>query len=126
MFAGTFMAIYEKDIKRLLAHSSVAQIGYIFLGISLATSTGIASGFIHLVNHALIKAGLFMSVVAMGFYLQKRIGRNYCQFGCIKFRTMYAESDDLLSNLLAKSPALKIEFEMYFLCQYSNLVFYPP
>ena len=73
MFAGTFMAIYEKDIKRLLAHSSVAQIGYILLGISLATSTGIASGFIHLVNHALIKGGLFMSVVAMGFYIQKRV-----------------------------------------------------
>ena len=73
MFAGTIMAIYEKDIKRLLAHSSVAQIGYILLGISLATSTGIASGFIHLVNHALIKGGLFMSVVAMGFYIQKRV-----------------------------------------------------
>ncbi len=73
MFAGTIMAIYEKDIKRLLAHSSVAQIGYILLGISLATSSGVASGFIHLVNHALIKGGLFMSVVAMGYYLQKRV-----------------------------------------------------
>ena len=61
MFAGTVMAIFEKDVKKLLAHSSVAQIGYIILGISLATEIGIASGFIHLINHALIKAGLFMS-----------------------------------------------------------------
>ena len=43
MFAGTIMAIFEKDVKKLLAHSSVAQIGYIVLGISLATSPGIAS-----------------------------------------------------------------------------------
>ena len=70
------MAIFEKDVKKLLAHSSVAQIGYIVLGISLATSPGIASSFIHLVNHALIKAGLFMSVVAMGYYTLKRIDVN--------------------------------------------------
>ena len=76
MFAGTIMAIFEKDVKKLLAHSSVAQIGYIVLGISLATSSGIASGFIHLINHALIKAGLFMSIVAMGFYTFKRIDVN--------------------------------------------------
>ena len=73
MFAGTIMAIFEKDVKKLLAHSSVAQIGYIVLGISLATSPGIASSFIHLINHALIKAGLFMSIVAMGYYTLKRI-----------------------------------------------------
>ena len=76
MFAGTIMAIFEKDTKKLLAHSSVAQIGYIVLGMSLATSAGIASGFIHLINHALIKAGLFMSVVAMSFYTLKRIDVN--------------------------------------------------
>ena len=70
------MAIFEKDTKKLLAHSSVAQIGYIVLGISLATSAGIASGFIHLINHALIKAGLFMSVVAMSFYTFKRVDVN--------------------------------------------------
>ena len=48
------------------------------------------------------------------FYIQERIGRNYCRFGCIKFRTMYAESDDLLSNLLSKSPELKHEYERDF------------
>ena len=48
------------------------------------------------------------------FYIQERIGRNYCRFGCIKFRTMYSEADDLLSNLLAKSPELRDEFERDF------------
>jgi len=48
------------------------------------------------------------------FYIQERVGRNYCRFGCIKFRTMYSEADDLLSNLLAKSPAMRKEFERDF------------
>ncbi len=48
------------------------------------------------------------------FYIQERVGRNYSSFGCIKFRTMYAEADDLLSNLLAKSPELRMEFERDF------------
>ena len=41
------------------------------------------------------------------FYIQERIGRNCSRFGCIKFRTMYAEADDLLFALLEKSPELK-------------------
>ncbi len=48
------------------------------------------------------------------FYIQERVGRNYCRFGCIKFRTMYAEADDLLTNLLAKSPSLRMEFDRDF------------
>jgi len=48
------------------------------------------------------------------FYVQERVGRNYRRFGCIKFRTMYSEADDLLLNLLDKSPELKIEFERDF------------
>jgi len=52
------------------------------------------------------------------FYIQERVGRNFRRFGCIKFRTMYAESDDLLSNLLAKSPSLKIEFDRDFKLRY--------
>ena len=62
IFAGTVMAIYEKDIKLLLAHSSVAQIGYIALGFGLATSASVAASFVHIGNHALIKGGLFMAV----------------------------------------------------------------
>ncbi len=44
------------------------------------------------------------------FYIQERLGRNYRRFGCIKFRTMYQDSDQILSNLLAKSPSLREEF----------------
>ena len=73
MFAGTIMAIYEKDIKRLLAHSSIAQVGYITLAFSVGTKSSIAAGFIHMANHAMIKGGLFMAITSMGYYIQKRI-----------------------------------------------------
>ena len=45
------------------------------------------------------------------FYIQKRVGRNYREFGCIKFRTMYKNADDLLPNLLEKYPLMRKEFE---------------
>jgi len=45
------------------------------------------------------------------FYIQKRVGRNYREFGCMKFRTMYKDADDLLPNLLEKYPLMRKEFE---------------
>src|SRR6056300_585656 len=62
IFVGTIMAIYEADIKKMFAHSSVAQIGYIALGLALATPAGISAGFIHIGNHALIKGGIFIAI----------------------------------------------------------------
>ena len=44
------------------------------------------------------------------FYVQQRVGRGYRSFGCIKFRTMRPDADQLLNNLLAESPNLKKEF----------------
>ena len=57
IFIGTVLAIYENDIKKLLAFSSVAQIGYIALGFAVATTAGVTAGFVHIGNHALIKGG---------------------------------------------------------------------
>ncbi|MFN9645982.1 MAG: sugar transferase [Cyanobacteriota bacterium] len=48
------------------------------------------------------------------FYVQKRIGREYKSFGCIKFRTMHRDSDQALSKLLSSSPELKKEFSRDF------------
>lgn len=45
------------------------------------------------------------------FFLHKRIGKNRKFFYCIKFRTMHAEADDILNNLLKKDEKLRIEFE---------------
>ena len=70
MFVGSAVAIFQEDVKRMLAYSSVAQIGYMILGIGLATSLGLTGGILHLFNHAVIKGGLFL-VMACVFY---RIG----------------------------------------------------
>ncbi len=48
------------------------------------------------------------------FYVQRRIGRGYREFGCIKFRTMRPDADRLLGKLLAQSPELKAEFNKDF------------
>jgi multicomponent Na+:H+ antiporter subunit D len=60
MFAGSLVAIYQDDIKRMLAYSSVAQIGYMVLGLALGTRAGLTGGLVHLFNHALMKSGLFL------------------------------------------------------------------
>ena len=60
-----------------------------------------------------ILIGILVKLSSPGsvFYIQKRIGRNYREFGCIKFRTMYKDADDLLPNLLEKYPLMRKEFE---------------
>jgi multicomponent Na+:H+ antiporter subunit D len=65
ILSASLTAIYQQNIKRLLAYSSVAQIGYMILGISLATVTGLTAGLLHLFNHALMKAALFMAMGAV-------------------------------------------------------------
>ena len=62
IFAASAVAIFQDDLKRLLAYSSVAQVGYIVLGLNLATQTGVKAGFMHLFNHGLMKGALFLVV----------------------------------------------------------------
>lgn len=57
---ASMVAIFQEGIKRLLAYSSIAQIGYMLLGISLVSATGLTATILHMFNHALMKAGLFM------------------------------------------------------------------
>ena len=60
MILGSVMAIAQSDLKRLLAYSSVAQIGYIVLGVGLANPMGLTGGLLHLVSHAFAKGCLFL------------------------------------------------------------------
>ena len=62
VFTGSLVAIFQDDIKRMLAYSSVAQIGYIVLGIGFASHTGITASLIHLFNHAVMKGALFLAI----------------------------------------------------------------
>ncbi len=65
MIMGSVFAIGQRDIKRMLAYSSVAQIGYIFLGLSLLTTAGIAASMFHVITHGIIKSALFLSAGAI-------------------------------------------------------------
>ena len=65
MFAGSIVAFFQVDIKRLLAYSSIAQIGYILVGVSILSSDGTAAAIVHLFNHALTKTALFLAVGAI-------------------------------------------------------------
>ncbi|WP_455364402.1 proton-conducting transporter transmembrane domain-containing protein [[Eubacterium] cellulosolvens] len=60
MTIAIHMALVEKDIKRVLAYSTVSHIGYMLLGIGVGTSLGLVGGFFHLLNHAVFKACLFL------------------------------------------------------------------
>lgn len=65
MFVPSIVAVFQTNVKRLLAYSSIAQIGYMLLGLSFATISGLTAASIHLFNHALMKGALFMAVGAV-------------------------------------------------------------
>lgn len=64
---ASLVAIVQQDVKRMLAYSSVAQIGYMVLGVSMATLGGLMASLMHLFNHALMKGALFLALGAI-FY----------------------------------------------------------
>ena len=67
MFAGSIAAIYQTNVKRLFAYSSVAQLGYMVLGISLANTSGLMATTLHIFNHALMKGALFMALGCVAY-----------------------------------------------------------
>ena len=65
IFTASFVAIFQNNLKRMFAYSSVAQIGYMTLGIGLASKSGSIAGLVHLFNHAIIKGGLFLAMACV-------------------------------------------------------------
>lgn len=65
MLLGIILALIQNDLKRLLAYSSVSQIGYILAGVALGSYLGCYGGLFHLLNHALAKSLLFMCAGAV-------------------------------------------------------------
>ncbi|MDE6751139.1 MAG: sodium:proton antiporter [Lachnospiraceae bacterium] len=59
MIMGSINAIKENDIRRMIAYSSVAQIGYIYMGFGLGTTSGMIASIYHIVSHAATKSLLF-------------------------------------------------------------------
>lgn len=62
---GSAIAIREPLVKRLFAWSSVAQVGYIALGASLLSHTGLSAALLHMFNHALAKGAIFLAIIVL-------------------------------------------------------------
>ena len=75
VLSASTVAIFQQNLKRMLAYSSVAQVGYLALGVSLATPTGLTATLLHLFNHALMKGALFVALGCIAW----RIGSSRLQ-----------------------------------------------
>jgi multicomponent Na+:H+ antiporter subunit D len=65
LLIGSGIALFENNIKRMLAYSSVAQIGYILIGAGLVNVAGLTASVLYMFNHALAKGGLFLAVACL-------------------------------------------------------------
>jgi NADH-quinone oxidoreductase subunit M len=104
MFYGGFMALAQIDIKRLLAYSSVSQMGYVLFALGTATVTGVSGGMFHLINHAFSKGLLFMTA---GAVIHQTGLRNIKQMGGLSNKmpiTAFAAAIGMLS--IAGTPPL--------------------
>jgi len=96
MVAAAFLALGQKDIKRMLAYSSISQVGYIVLGLALGTPLGIAGGLFHLINHALAKGLLFLN---SGSIQQSTGTRNLDEMGGLAKRMPVTAAANLVGSL---------------------------
>lgn len=65
MIMGSLSAIRENDIRRMISYSSVAQIGYIYMGFGLGTAAGMVASVFHILSHAATKSLLFVAAVGL-------------------------------------------------------------
>lgn len=65
VLVASAVAVVENNLKRLLAYSSVAQVGYILIGAGLASAAGLTAAIVHMFNHALAKGALFVAVACL-------------------------------------------------------------
>ncbi|MCD7725423.1 MAG: sodium:proton antiporter [Clostridiales bacterium] len=65
MIFGSLSAIWENDIRRMIAYSSVAQIGYIYMGFGMGTQYGMVASVFHMLSHAATKSLLFIAAIGL-------------------------------------------------------------
>ena len=65
MISGSMSAIRENDIRRMIAFSSIAQIGYIYMGFGMGTTAGMVASIFHILSHAATKSMLFISAIGL-------------------------------------------------------------
>lgn len=74
---GSIVAISQTDIKKMLAYSSVAQVGYIVLGVTMGNREGFVGGILHILNHAFMKGCLFAVAGAIVYRQGTRLISEY-------------------------------------------------
>ncbi len=65
VITGTVLAIRQEDVKRLVAFSSISQMGYIIMALAISTPLGFTGGLLHLMNHMIFKTTIFLSIAAV-------------------------------------------------------------
>lgn len=122
MFVGNLIALRQSDLKRMLAYSSVAQMGYIFMGVGLALGFPSLAGFdgmrgalYHILNHAIMKGGAFLCAGVLLYLVGSRdlsklsgIGRRVPLMGWCML---------IFSLALAGTPPLNGYFSKLLLCR---------
>jgi multicomponent Na+:H+ antiporter subunit D len=93
---AALLALGQKDMKRMLAYSSISQVGYVVLGIGLGTPLGVAGGLFHLFNHALAKGLLFLN---SGSVQQATGTRNLEEMGGLAKRMPFTAGTNLVGAL---------------------------
>lgn len=79
--ATSLMAIAQRDVKRMLAYSSVAQVGYIGLGIGLANPWALTGAVLHILNHATMKCCLFLVTGSVALHTRRTTVAEYAGLG---------------------------------------------
>ena len=75
---GALVATMQKDLKRLVAYSSVAHLGFIMLGMFALTNQGLQGGVLQMVNHGISTGALFLLV---GMVYERRHTREIAELG---------------------------------------------
>ncbi len=96
IIVGALMAVGQSDVKRMLAYSTISQVGYIFLGLGLATPLGIAGALFHLVNHAFMKSLMFLNSGSLEYATGTRARE---RMGGLRTRMPYTFGSSLIGSL---------------------------
>jgi multicomponent Na+:H+ antiporter subunit D len=96
IIAGSLLALKQTDMKRMLAYSSISQVGFIVMGLALATPLGVIGALFHLLNHAFAKSTLFLNAGAV----EHSTGtREYAGLGGLKEKMPLTANVSLLASM---------------------------
>lgn len=103
---GAMMALAERDIKRIIAYSSVSQMGYVMFGLGSMTRDGVMGASMHVIYHAIVKALLFMIV---GIIIETTRRRNIDELGGLAGKMPWVTACAVIGGLgIAGMPPLGI------------------